>query len=54
MMGASYVTVWPAKFALPVGFLAIMFAVLLHAWKAFVDPNFKPVPANPEMPGESV
>ena len=48
MMGSTYVTIWPAKFALPVGFFAIMLAVLLHAWKAFTDPDFKPVPENPE------
>lgn len=48
MMGSTYVTIWPAKFALPVGFFAIMLAVLLHAWKAYTDPAFEPVPENPE------
>ena len=48
MMGATYVTVWPAKFALPIGFFAILLAVLLHAWKALSDPGFEPVPENPE------
>ena len=54
MMGSSYVTIWPAKFALPVGFSGIMVAVLLHAWKALTDASFEPLPENPEMPGESV
>lgn len=46
-MGAIYVTVWPAKFALPAGFLAILLMVLLHAWRAATDPGFEPVPADP-------
>jgi TRAP-type C4-dicarboxylate transport system permease small subunit len=46
-MGAIYVTVWPAKFALPAGFLAILLMVLLHAWKAATDRGFQPVPADP-------
>ncbi len=47
-MGAIYVTIWPAKFALPLGFVAIMLAILLHAWKMITDPEFDPVPENPE------
>lgn len=46
-MGAIYVTIWPAKFALPAGFAAILLMVLLHAWKAATDADFDPVPANP-------
>jgi TRAP-type C4-dicarboxylate transport system permease small subunit len=46
-MGAIYVTIWPAKFALPAGFIAILLMVLLHAWKAATDPSFDPVPADP-------
>lgn len=48
-MGAIYVTIWPAKFALPVGFLAILLMVLLHAWKAATDPSFAPVPEAPSI-----
>lgn len=48
-MGAIYVTVWPAKFALPAGFLAILLMVLLHAWKAATDPGFEPVPPDPTI-----
>lgn len=48
-MGAIYVTIWPAKFALPAGFLAILLMVLLHAWKAASDPSFDPVPADPTV-----
>jgi TRAP-type C4-dicarboxylate transport system permease small subunit len=46
-MGAIYVTVWPAKFALPAGFLAILLMVTLHAWRAATEPDFEPVPADP-------
>jgi TRAP-type C4-dicarboxylate transport system permease small subunit len=48
-MGAIYVTIWPAKFALPAGFGAILLMVLVHAWKAATDPGFDPVPADPTM-----
>lgn len=48
-MGAIYVTIWPAKFALPIGFFAILLMVLLHAWRAATDPRFEPVPADPTM-----
>lgn len=48
VMGAVYVTIWPAKFILPFSFLLIMLAVLLHAWKALLDPDFDPSPAAPE------
>lgn len=54
LMGAAYVTIWPAKFALPIGFFAIMLAVALHAWKALVDPDFTPTPSDPDLPGEAV
>ncbi|RAI02208.1 TRAP transporter small permease [Acuticoccus sediminis] len=48
MMGAVYVTIWPAKFALPLGFAAILLMVLIHAWRAATDPDFDPTPASPE------
>ncbi|MGM0561134.1 MAG: TRAP transporter small permease [Pseudomonadota bacterium] len=48
VMGAVYVTIWPAKFILPFSFLLIMLVVLLHAWKALIDPHFDPTPAAPE------
>jgi TRAP-type C4-dicarboxylate transport system permease small subunit len=51
-MGAIYVTIWPAKFALPAGFAAILLMVLLHAWKAATDPGFNPVPADPAAADE--
>lgn len=47
MMGSTYVTIWPAKFALPIGFFAVMLPSLLHAWKAATDADFEPVPASP-------
>lgn len=48
VMGAVYVTIWPAKFILPFSFLLIMLAVLLHAWKALLHPDFDPTPAAPD------
>lgn len=48
MMGSIYITVWPAKFVLPIGFFAILLACLFHAWKALSDPDFDPRPAAPE------
>jgi TRAP-type C4-dicarboxylate transport system permease small subunit len=53
-MGAIYITIWPAKFALPIGFLAILLMVLLHAWKAATDPGFEPVPADPVITEDAV
>ena len=48
VMGSIYIVVWPAKFALPVGFLAITLVFLLHAWKAVTDPHFDPSPPEPD------
>jgi len=49
VMGSIYVLVWPAKFALPVGFAAIMLTLLLHAWQALSDPAFHPSPGDPDI-----
>jgi len=51
IMGSIYVEVWPSKFSLPIGFLAILLVLLLHIWKALTDPSFEPVPENPEAEG---
>lgn len=51
MMGSAYLTIWPAKFALPVGFAAIILPTLLHAWQAATDPNFRPSADGPADPG---
>ena len=51
MMGSAYLTIWPAKFALPVGFAAVMLPSLLHAWQAATDPNFRPTIDGPADPG---
>jgi TRAP-type C4-dicarboxylate transport system permease small subunit len=48
MMGSIYVTIWPAKFALPVGFAAVALAVFWHAWRAASDPGFEPSPESAE------
>jgi len=49
VMGSIYIPVWPAKFALPVGFTAIVLALLLHAWQALCDPGFHPSSGSPDI-----
>jgi TRAP-type C4-dicarboxylate transport system permease small subunit len=53
LMSSIYVTIWPAKFLLPIGFGLVLAAVLLHAWKAATDPEFEPVPKDPAAAGEA-
>ncbi len=48
IMGAVYVTIWPAKLALPIGFVAAFLMVLANAYQAATDPGFDPSPASPE------
>ena len=48
IIGAHYITIWPARFALPVGFFTVMLATLLHLWKTIADPDFDPAPHVPE------
>jgi TRAP-type C4-dicarboxylate transport system permease small subunit len=50
LMTSILITIWPAKFSLPVGFAAVMLASLLHAWRAATDPEFDPTPAAPADP----
>lgn len=50
LMTSILITIWPAKFSLPIGFAAVMLASLLHAWKAASDPEFDPTPAAPADP----
>lgn len=47
MMGSAYVSIWPAKFALPIGFFAIELAVMVQILKALTDPEFNPQPDGP-------
>lgn len=51
IMGSIYIEVWPSKFSLPIGFLAMILVLLLHVWKAWTDPDFDPVPDDPEVEG---
>lgn len=51
IMGSVYVTIWPAKLALPLGFTAIFLVLLLNIWQAIFDPNFDPTPESPESEG---
>lgn len=50
LMTSILITIWPAKFSLPIGFFAIMLACLLHAWRAATDPGFDPTPDSPDSP----
>ncbi len=54
IMGAVYLPVWPAKFLLPIGFLAILLAFVLHFIRNLVDPAFEPVPADPAQHPEQL
>ncbi|MGV0910354.1 TRAP transporter small permease [Martelella sp. FOR1707] len=51
IMGAVYVTIWPAKLALPIGFAAACLMVLANAYQAATDPDYDPSPAAPEETG---
>ena len=52
LMTSILITIWPAKFSLPIGFAAVMLASLLHAWRSATDPGFDPTPAAPEPPAD--
>lgn len=50
MMGTELITVWPSRWILPIGFLMILIAILLHAWRAYRNPrSFDPSPVSPEF-----
>lgn len=51
LMGSIYVPVWPAKFSLPIGFLAISLAIVLHIAKAIGSADFDPSPPDPAAEG---
>lgn len=51
IMGSIYVSIWPSKFSLPIGFFAILLVLVLHIWKVLTDPDFDPTPADPETEG---
>lgn len=44
IMGAVFLTIWPAKLALPIGFAAALLMVAGNAWQAATDPGFNPSP----------
>ncbi|MBY5986569.1 TRAP transporter small permease subunit [Roseovarius atlanticus] len=48
MMGAVFLTIWPAKLALPIGFAAALLVVVANAWQAVTDPDFNPSPDAPD------
>ncbi len=52
LMTSILITIWPAKFSLPIGFAAVTLASLLHAWQAATDPDFDPTPASPDLPSD--
>ena len=51
-MTSILITIWPAKFSLPIGFAAVMLASLLHAWRAATDSDFDPTPESPDVPAD--
>lgn len=52
LMTSILITIWPAKFSLPIGFAAVMLASALHAWRAATDPAFDPTPDSPNLPSD--
>jgi TRAP-type C4-dicarboxylate transport system permease small subunit len=52
LMTSILITIWPAKFSLPIGFAAVMLASALHAWRAATDPEFDPTPESPDLPAD--
>ncbi|MFN3208575.1 MAG: TRAP transporter small permease subunit [Roseovarius sp.] len=48
MMGAVFLTIWPAKLALPTGFASALLVVAANAWQAATDPDFNPSPDAPD------
>jgi TRAP-type C4-dicarboxylate transport system permease small subunit len=53
LMSSIYITVWPAKFLLPIGFFVMLLQVLLHVWKAANDPAFTPSPESPDAANQA-
>lgn len=47
MMSSIYIPLWPAKFALPIGFVAMLLVIVVNMLKALTDPTFDPAPAAP-------
>ena len=52
LMTSILITIWPAKFSLPIGFAAVTLACGLHAWQCATDANFEPVPESPDLPAD--
>lgn len=53
VMGSIYVPVWPAKFALPLGFSAFMLVVVLNIMHAITKTDFDPSPPSPVSEDEN-
>ena len=50
MMGSIYVTIWPSRWTLPIGFTFIGLAIVVHAIRALREPEtFDPTPEVVEM-----
>ena len=52
LMTSILITIWPAKFSLPIGFAAVMLASFLHAWRAATEPEFDATPESPDLPAD--
>lgn len=53
LMSSIYITVWPAKFMLPIGFSLMFLQFLLHVWQSASEPDFNPTPASPDAAAEA-
>lgn len=49
MMGTSLVSIWPSRWALPIGMGLICLATLNHAWRSITQSDFDPTPQSPEL-----
>ena len=52
MMGSIFVTIWPARWFLPIGFFAVMLVSLLNAWEAVLSADkFDPLELHQDTVG---
>ena len=50
MMGSNYVTIWPSRWFLPIGFTSLCLCILLNAWYAKCNlSTYDPNPSEPDF-----
>ncbi len=49
MMGTNLVSIWPSRWALPIGMGMVCLATLHHAVRAVLERQFDPRPSSPEL-----